>query len=314
MPRTDPNGNTLPHRMHHKHGAYYRVFKNKWQPLTSEYASSLREWAHLEGATQNAKTVAEGVEAFMVERGPELAEKTRTGYESSSNRILSVYGVCHLRGGVTRPDIAKYLRLKAAAVSANRDIAFFSSVYSFCMEQGWADDNPCKGVRRKRERARRRTASEEDLLALANAATPTWKGLLATAIITGMREGELRALKRTDITRDGVLVDRTKTGARSVITWSSELWNGLCFAVKQPGGEYVFSTREGEQYTLSGFSSYWRRLTKRAGVTGLQFRDLRRTAASEASSLAHASALLGHGSTGITKRVYRVRDVVEPTR
>ena len=57
----------------------------------------------------------------------------------------------------------------------------------------------------------------------------------------------------------------------------------------------------------------WHRLKHAAGVPDLQFRDLRRSAATNADSLEAARALLGHTSSVITRRVYMRRERVKPT-
>ena len=57
---------------------------------------------------------------------------------------------------------------------------------------------------------------------------------------------------------------------------------------------------------FTGFEGRWKRVVKRAGLKGLQFRDLRRTAATalhdSGVSLKTISAMLGHGSVTTTIR------------
>ena len=66
-------------------------------------------------------------------------------------------------------------------------------------------------------------------------------------------------------------------------------------------------------YERCCLTTTWRRLFARAGVEGLQFRDLRRTAATQAATLEDARDLLGHTSTAITRRVHRTWNRVRPT-
>lgn len=311
--RRDPSGHTLPPRMHYKHGAYYRVHANRWRALGADYAEALREWARLEGAVQHARTVGQAIEAFTVERFADLAPKTRRGYESSAGRIAAVFGECEL-DAVTRPDVSDFLRRRSAGVSANRDRAFLSSVYSFAIERGWVDDNPCSGVRRRTERPRRRVLTDDELRALCAAAPLMWRAILVTASLSGMRAEEIRTLRRAQCTDDGIDVVRPKTGAASLIEWSEALRAAIDAAI-YIGGErsaYVFPAGHGGPYTATAFSRQFARLAARAGIDGAQFRDLRRTAATAAATLADAAALLGHDSPSITRRVYRVRDRVQP--
>ena len=156
------------------------------------------------------------------------------------------------------------------------------------------------------------TRAERELLAAH--ATPLWRALIAVELLTGMREGEIRTLSRADLTEEGIHLRRPKTGAESLIEWTSVLQEATEAAPRAPKrpSTYVFPSKRGGPYTENGFRVAWRRLCQRAGVEGLEFRDLRRTAASEAGSLEAARHLLGHGSTAITKRVYRVTNRVKP--
>ncbi len=317
--RRDPFGNALPTRMHYSAGSYYRVVRRngrvRWKRLSRDYAEALREWARLEGAGQHARTVAQAIEAYLVDRGPDLAPKTREGYQSSARGIVEWAGGVYLEE-LERRDVRQWLHARAAPVSANRDLALLRAVYAHAIERGWCESNPASSVRRRTERPRRRIATPAELRTLVEQATPMWRAILAVAVLTGMREGELRLLRRDALTEDGVLLARPKTGAESLITWTAALRDAIAAALEAQRVEslYVFPSRKGGPYTEYGFRTTWRRLCDRARVDGLQFRDLRRTAATAAATLEDARDLLGHTSTAITRRVYRTRNRVKPTR
>jgi integrase len=326
--RRDPFGNILPPRLRWKHGSYHYVVDHRWRVLARDYAEALREWARLEGAGTHARTVAQAAEAWLLERGPALAPKTRRGYESSLRRLLPVFGPCML-DEVAPPDVKGFLKARSAPVSANRDKACMSAVFSFAMSEGWVESNPCQAVARLTEKPRRRTATGGEELALAEIATPLWRALLAVAFIVGARPGELRLLKRSDLEAEGIHIRRPKTGTESLIEWSPALRLAIDAALaagdevsdrraKRRGTAelpiYVFPAKRGKPYTVTGMSQAFAKFCRKAGVQGLQMRDARRTAASEADSLQHAQALLGHTTSAMTGRVYRVRDRVKPVR
>ena len=297
-----------------KHGAYYYVFRQRWRRLGATYAEALREWARREGAAQEARTVGQAVEAYLVERGPELAPNTLRLYQSAATRIAEWAGAVYL-DELERRDVRQWLHARSAAVSANRSLSLLRAVYSHAVERGWCDDNPAAGVRRRTERPRRRIATPAELRALADHATPQWRAIIAVAVLTGMREAELRLLRRDALLDDGIVLVRPKTGAESLIVWTSALRDaiGAALDARRVESLYVFPSRRGGPYTAFGFTTTWRRLFARAGVEGLQFRDLRRTAATQAATLEDARDLLGHTSTAITRRVYRTRNRVRPT-
>ena len=319
--RFDPFGNFLPPRLRYKNGAYHYVVRQTWTRIGGNYAEGLREWARREGATETARTVAQAVEAYLVERGPELAPKTLKGYNSSATRIAAWAGPVRL-DELTRRDVRQWLRKRAGTkaapgspVSANRDLALLRVAYSNAIECGWCDVNPAAGVRRRPEKPRRRIATPSELRTLSEHATPMWRAILAVELLTGMREGELRLLRRDALTDDGLVLVRPKTGAESVIEWTSALRDAISAALDAPrvGSLYVFPSKRGGPYSEDGFRTIWWRLCKKAGVEGLEFRDLRRTAATASASLEDARALLGHSSAAITQRVYRPRERAKPT-
>ena len=201
-------------------------------------------------------------------------------------------------------------------MQANRHLALLRAAYGYAVELGWCEHNPAAGIRRRTERPRRRVATPAELSTLADAAKPLWRALIATAVLTGMREGELRVLRRDALIEDGVVVTRTKTGTESLIEWTPALREAIGAALDAPRVEslYVFPSQRGGPYSQERFGTVWRELCTRAGIEGLQFRDLRRTAATQAKTLEDARALLGHSTTAITSRVYRTRDRVRPTR
>lgn len=327
MNRRDPFGNALPPRLRWKNGGYHYVVDHHWKLLSRDYAEALREWARREGAGKHAHTVAQAAEAWLLERGPELAPKTRTGYESSLRRLLPVFGACLLEE-VTPPDVKAWLRARSAPVSANRDKACLSAIYTFALSEGWVSSNPCQAVTRRTERPRRRTATRTERQALSAAATPLWRALLDAAFAMGARPSELRLLRRADLLADGIRLHRPKTGTESLVEWTPGLRDAIDRAIaagnemaaaraKRRGAVelsvYVFpSSQRGQPYTVSGMSHAFRRLCRDAGIEGLQFRDARRTAASQADDLRHAQELLGHTTASVTARVYRVRNRVKP--
>lgn len=314
--RRDPFGNALPPRLYFKHGAYHHVLAHRWKALGPDYAEALREWARREGAGKHAQTVAQAAEAWQLERWPELAAKTRAGYESSLRRLLPVFGAC-LLNEVAAPDVKGFLRARSAPVSANRDKACLSAIYAFAQSEGWADTNPCATVVRRTEKPRTRTASDGEVAALAAVAPPLWRALIAVSLLVGARPGELRTLRRADCTERGIDLMRPKTGARSLIEWTPALRLAIDAALEACTKNnvvslWVFPSAKRRPYTVAAFSRAWARLCKKANIEGLQMRDARRTAASAADDLEHARALLGHTSGAITRRVYRVIEKVKP--
>ena len=318
MDRKDPFANVLPTRLHYKSGAYHYVVKVDgkpvWTRLDATYPAALREWARLTGAAQFATTIAHAVEAYLVEYGPALAEKTLRGYRSSQTRINMWAGPVYITE-LTRQECRAWLHArKDASTSANRDFALLRASLNYAVECGWLEISPANGVRRHKETPRHRVATPDERAKLADAATPMWKTILTLAYLTGMDQKHIRTLMRSQLTGDGIELKRSKTGAEILIEWTpalKEVCQAAFVAATHPS-IYVFPTRTGGPYTEDGFKTMFGRLKDKAGVTGLEFRDLRRTAASDSASLEAARDLLGHSTTAITARVYKVKRRAKP--
>ena len=93
-----------------------------------------------------------------------LKESTRNAYSELSKKLLSVMG----KGRVSaiRPkDVGRYLRVERASapVVANREVALLSNLFNLAVERGDIDVNPCKSVRRNKERPRTEAPEATDI-------------------------------------------------------------------------------------------------------------------------------------------------------
>jgi integrase len=171
----------------------------------------------------------------------------------------------------------------------------------------------------------------EEIDALLRAVTPLYRPLLATAIFTGLRQGELLGLTWADIDlraglvrvrkqldRDGVRVSpKTPQAVREVV-----LMPALGHILRQHRLSSRFSGDYAPVFASSaGTPMHYRNVTRRglavaierAGLNGhdrpsLRFHDLRHTFASlliaEGGNVVFVSRQLGHASADITLKVY----------
>lgn len=327
--RYDPFGNPLHNHLFYKNGAYHHVARVdgrvRWKRLASTYAEALSAWAAIEGGALSPRTISEVWALYSTSnRGLlRLATSTQRGYRASferpNNGMLLVFG--HMRlDDLRRSDVLAYLEAReeaGAPVAGNRDVAAMGAVYKFARDRDLTNNEPCK-VARNKETPRERVASKAERSALTMAVPPLWRCILAVAYLTGMRQGELRMLRRSDVSDLGLNVGRLKGGQDNGYTWSDALREAIDTALalqppKRPS-MYVFPgpRTKGQPYTADGFRTNWDKYRKKAGIEGLTFHDLRRTSANAAKSLEHARALLGHSSAAVTRRVYRSSERVDP--
>lgn len=130
------------------------------------------------------------------------------------------------------------------------------------------------------------------------------------AVCTGQRRGDLLALKRDQLSDQGITFRQSKTGAGVLIEWSQDLHAIVARAKAMPPqlpGEYLLRKRNGRPYTEDGFSAIWQRLMVKyaeAGGVRFSFHDLRSVSADGAATPEEARDRLGHASVETTKRHY----------
>jgi len=260
----------------------------------AEGEAVLRKRYH-EFLSPQPRTVGDLMAEWRAESHP-LAPGTLHEYERHMDTLLApIFGSMPV-DALKRKDIAQYLE-RRGNVSANREVATLSTVFEWAMRKGWAEENPCRGVRRNRETPRKRYISNRDLGQALRRTTPEFRDLLLAAYLTGFRQGDLRSLRRGQLGRLGLVVEESKNRRRVKMSWSHALRKLLDRAVERKASEYVFTDTNGNPWGKWAVQSAMRRL----GVDWT-FHDLRAKAESD-----HPTGL------GLLSRYKRARDL-RPTR
>jgi integrase len=289
----------------------------KWIRLSDNYGEALQLWAQYEGeAYKTGETVGAALDRYLIEVLPQKSPRTQRDYLAYAVNLRRIFGDTHLTD--IRPmHIAQYLDISKAKVQANRQISMLSSVISHAMRWGWCDKNPCRGVRRNKERPRDRHVTDAEIKSLCDAADVQVCCIIDLVLITGLRKGDVLAIKLSDLSDAGLEIRVSKTGKRIIFEWTSELRAIInrCRSLKRRIGSFhLFCNRKGQAYTISGFDSIWQRVVKRAGATGVHFHDLRARAITDAKKqggIDYAQALAAHDSASTTERYIRGREVVK---
>ncbi|MGH9759792.1 MAG: tyrosine-type recombinase/integrase, partial [Blastocatellia bacterium] len=196
--------------------------------------------------------------------------------------------------------------------SVNRELEVLSKIFSLACDNGVTDSNPCRKVRKLRQdNQRKRYLSPDEEIRLMDALTGRrahLKPLVAMAIHTGMRRGELLKLswRHVDFARGLLYVTDTKTGHDRVVPMNSTVRETLLKLQESSGScEYVFiNPNTGARLTdvKHGFTS----ACSDAKIEDFHFHDLRHTTGTRlADSGVDAFAiaeLLGHRDLQTTKR------------
>lgn len=170
-----------------------------------------------------------------------------------------------------------------------------------------------RDVKRPLSRPRDRLITDEEFQAFRSLATPRIQLAMDIALITGQRQGDILAMKWSDV-RDGALhIDQSKTAKRLAIELTGDLKRvfGKCWMLEgggKAGSKYILPTESGTPYTSEGFRANWQRRMRQWELSGRQrftFHDIRALCATKCPSIEYAMYLLGHTNISMTRRVYR---------
>jgi len=275
----------------------------------------------------------------------------RRGRRQSAGRIMQAFGDVRLRD-VTTSQVAAFLRgldrsgISPRSVNKHRQVLAAMFAYA-CREDTYAlPANPVKGTSKRREMpaAVLDFYEPEETEALARAAacgahrgTPVygidddeleWRAwedrqdgeLYRVAAYTGMRLGELLALRWEDVDLDGrrLIVHRAVSAN---VEGPTKSWQARALPLADPAAaalarladrgdytarnDYVFCSRLGRRLDGSAVRRRYKRARDAAGLRALRFHALRHAAGSLAAREAGAhfvQAFLGHSRLSTTER------------
>ena len=211
-----------------------------------------------------------------------------------------------------------------SGATINRYLAGLSAIYRWAIAQGYAATNPVKGVDRFSEKGRGREVYLEagEVRALLDAASEAFRPLLAFAVSTGCRRGEILQLRWRDVhwrrAEATIRPENSKTGEGRPVPLPEELvallraLRASQAARRIDGDDPVFQLPDGAAWTWAAVRREFARAVDRCEslppwkATRLRFHDLRHTYASLAiqngAPLHTVSRILGHSSLQTTMR------------
>jgi integrase len=199
--------------------------------------------------------------------------------------------------------------------SVNRDMAILGHMLSKAVEWGMLEVSPFKKGKRlmfRENNHRLRFLSEAEIEALLQACddlkanSPHLRPIVETALLTGMRRGEVLSLKWEQIRNGFIYLQETKANKARQIPINDRL--AEVFREVRRGNHlkspYVFCDFRGNRFQAVKRS--FATVCKRAGLENVRFHDLRHTFAShlvmKGASLKAVQELLGHADIKMTMR------------
>lgn len=258
--------------------------------------------------------------------------KLRPSTRRTHEQVLRVHLVPAFGGGdlrdVTRPAIDAYIarkcREKLSAKSVANHISVLSSVFEFAKRREWFDQNPAKGAELPKvtDLGFEWLDSEaaDRFLAAVREQDPKHADLFLVALRTGMRQGELLALRWSDLrfTADGAgdtitvrhslhsgALGPTKSGKPRHLPMHPDV-RAVLFPRRAADGAFVFAQADGSPLTGNIVKNPTRRAAEALGRPELHFHSLRHSFASQlvmnGVPLQAVQKLLGHADVKMTLR------------
>lgn len=306
-------GSGHPKRWAFKHGAfYYQVPKQdrhlwegkSWFRLGKTEAEAFQTWFARIHHPGKLERMSEIFDAYYLDEVSKLAESTQESYRFYLAPLRVSFGA--MRPADIQPIHAYRYLDGRPPVAGNRELSVLSRALTFAVRKGIVDRNVLRGqVDRNSERPRKRLPSAPELESFLVGASDTLRHYVALKRLTGLRRGQLLALKWSDWDGQKLSVSASK-GGRDVHYHGVALEKVVDAILRR--GEYLFVTRDGRGYSPNGFSSIFKRhMANYVNKGGDRFNehDIRAFVASQAETLEHAQALLGHQDSRTTNRVYR---------
>lgn len=202
-------------------------------------------------------------------------------------------------------------------------LKFTKRIFQIALEEGLVERNPCLGIRVRVPEVEQKvltTAEANILLQEAKKHDHVFYEVWAMALMTGMRSGELYALKWTDVDFDARIISLsrqwtskngygpTKTRKSRVVPISESLLQFLK-ELKLKRGEQEFILPHLTDWTNGEQAKVLATFCEAVGITSVKFHDLRATfitnLLAQGESLARVMAIVGHGELRTTNGYLR---------
>ena len=269
-----------------------------------------------EEAVRNAITVRSLGERFIDEYLPcHLKPSTQGEYKRCVEIFINPEIGTMKLVSVERTDIAKiHHQLRHIPYQANRVLGVLSIMFN--LAESWnlrtSFSNPCRGVRKYKEKKRERFLNREELGRLGEALrieeefAPSAVACIRLLLLTGCRLGEIQTLKWSYLDLDTCLafLPDSKTGRKTLYLGSVAVKLLKTILHKKDNSYVITGDIEGQH--LTDMQKPWRRIRKLAVLPDVRIHDLRHTFASSGVALGQGlpiiGRLLGHTQPQTTAR------------
>lgn len=304
---------------------------HRLEPKTANYrvALSLKAQKDAELARRRSQavdvdlTIGQAIERYLASSQPHKTPRTfrtdRYRFEKIADRLgsfkllqLSTQHIDEFLVTLQRTD-------HLSTATRNHYLKLLKAFGTWCMSMGYLIDNPAKSLKKAPvitpERPWIPLDQWSEFLHAAKTVSPYHFPMIATALLTGLRYGELINLEWTDIDWTNHLItvrvkdDWAPKSKRGRIVPLIPALRTILWPLKQPAG-YCFLTPHGKRYITEPRPQVLARIFRAIGMKGrgLGFHTLRHSYATalvqRGMSIWGVKELLGHADVRTTDRIY----------
>jgi integrase len=309
MNRPRKHDKHLPRGMYFRHGAYYLVRKGRWEPLGRDLPGAMKKYADTLEAPKGG--MADLIDVALVQILRDVRPNTVKCYQQAARRLKKALQEFSPQQVRARHVAQIKQRLASTPNAANHCLTVLRLVFAYAVENQLVDDNPVT-IKPFRTKKRSRLISLQEYSALYAKAGPRLQVIMDLCIRTGQRISDVLAIRRSDLTPEGIRFKQQKTDAKGVVPWTSEL-RAVVDRAKGLGGNLTALTllynRRGRPLSYGSVFDQWKRARRAAGIPDARIHDLRAVAATWAKKQGkNATTLLMHANAQQTERYLRDKE------
>jgi len=293
----------------------------------SQFEASLYSGKFFENSVKKKVSFTKMVRIFI----SDYAKVAKVSWKTDIGRskILCEY-FCDVKDirRITPGDIEKYRSFRSqmklrnkriglvSKATINREVSLLSALFREAIKRRLCEKNPAHEVKKLRERSGivewLRPAECKKILSVAS---ESMKGVILTALLTGMRKSEILNLQWTDVDFENSLIHirEAKSGKDRFVPMSKQLikhFRGI--KVRSLMKRFVLINKEGNKIG-NNFSRDFALTAKKSGIARhIRFHDLRHTYATlfmiNGGQLHTLKRILGHSTIKVTERYAHVAD------
>lgn len=243
----------------------------------------------------NLKTLGDLADKYLADHSkPNKTPKSYIRDRGILKCVLGVIGNETPLSAITGEVISNWKRERrgngAAPGTINKEMALLSHLFTLSIAWGWGSSNPCTRIPREKVRnMKERWVTEEEEVRLLSVASQRIAPIIAFALNTGFRRGEILSLTwdQVNLSRRMITFWDQKNGGRDSIPLNDRALNILSdlYGTRSLKTSCVFLTSNGTAYSERNITRDFNLAVKKSGIAPVRFHDLRHTFATR---LVHA--------------------------